>query len=148
MKNIPSVVLKLNLILIFLCSTVSFAQSEDIDVPFAYLEDVPRFPNCTEVPNEEAKECFIKEMNNHILTNFNYPKKARKQKIQGRVTVLFIINQEGDIKIYKTHTPEGCELLAEEAERIIKLLPKFKPGEQRGKPVSVSYAQPILFKLN
>lgn len=148
MKNIISVVLKLNLILIFLYSTVSFAQTEDIHVPFTNLEDVPRFPNCIEVPNEEAKECFIKEMNNHIRANFNYPEKARKRKIQGRVTVLFVINQEGILKIYDTHTPEGCELLAEEAERIIKLLPRFKPGEQRGEPVSVSYAQPILFKIN
>ena len=42
----------------------------------------------------------------------------------------------------------GCELLREEAIRIIKLLPKFKPGMQRGKAVGVSYALPINFKLN
>jgi protein TonB len=47
----------------------------------------------------------------------------------------------------KTSAPEGCELLEREASRIIQLLPKFMPGEQKGEPVSVSYAQPIMFRL-
>jgi protein TonB len=40
-----------------------------------------------------------------------------------------------------------CEILEKEAIRIISLLPKFKPGMQKGKPVKVKYAQPITFKL-
>lgn len=147
MKNILSSVMKLNLVLFLFCSTMSFAQDEEIDVPFVVLEDIPKFPNCVDVPYEDAKNCFMQEMNNHIRLNFRYPSIAKKKNIQGRVTVKFIINGEGNVINVETKAPEGCELLAEEAARIIKLLPKFKPGMQKGKPVSVSYAQPIMFKL-
>ncbi len=148
MKNIPSVVLKLNLILILWCTTISFAQEKDLDVPFAVLEEIPMFPNCINVERSEGRNCFMQEMNNHVKLNFNYPKKARKNKIQGRVTVMFLINHEGYVEITKIVSQEGNELLAQEAERIIKLLPKFKPGMLKGEPVDVMYAQPILFKLN
>jgi protein TonB len=148
MKNILSSVMKLNLILFLFCSTISLAQNEDIDVSFAVLDDVPRFPNCLEVPKEEAKNCFIQEMKNHIQANFSYPKKARRQNIQDRITVLFTIDKDGNISNIKSHALKGGDLLIEEAERIIKLLPKFKPAIQRGKAVGVSYAQPINFKLN
>lgn len=147
MKNIPSLVLKFNLILIFLCSTISFAQEKDIDVPFVVLEDIPTFSNCIGIVRSEGINCFMQEMNNHIQLNFRYPKKALKNKIEGRVTVMFVINSKGYVSNIKGHAPEGCELLAKEAERIIKLLPRFKPGMQKGKPVGVSYAQPIVFKL-
>ena len=148
MKNTISVVLKLNLILIFLCSTISFAQEKDLNVPFAVLEEVPMFPNCINVERSEGRNCFMQEMNNHIKLNFRYPKKAKKNKIQGRVTVMFLINHEGYVEITKIVAQEGTELLAEEAERIIKLLPKFKPGMLQGEPVDVMYAQPIVFKIN
>lgn len=148
MKNILFSVLKLNLILLLFCTTIGFAQDEDIDVPFAVIEDIPRFPNCYEISIKEAKECFNRELSNHIMNNFRYPKLAEKNKIQGKVLVLFLINSEGYVSILDTKTPMGCELLREEAIRIIKLLPKFKPGMQKGKPVAVSYAQPINFKLN
>ncbi|MFT7252138.1 MAG: protein TonB [Flavobacterium sp.] len=132
----------------FLTTLACFSQEEEsIDVPFAYLEEVPKFPNCLKVPNDEAKNCFIQEMNNHIKLNFRYPDKAIKDNIQGRVTVLFIIDSDGYVTNMKTHIPEGCDILALEAERILKLLPRFKPGMQKGKSVGVSYAQPIMFKL-
>ncbi|CAM3588937.1 energy transducer TonB [Flavobacterium gelidilacus] len=147
MKNIQ-LVLKLNLILFLLSSTFSFAQNQDIDVPFVVLEDIPQFDNCEITSGKEAKDCFFQMMNNHIISNFRYPKQAVKKNIQGRVTVLFVIDKNGDITNIKTHAPEGCQLLEIEAVRIIKLLPKFKPAIQRGEAVGVSYAQPINFKLN
>lgn len=61
---------------------------------------------------------------------------------------MFVIDKNGDVTNIKTKAPEGCQLLEDEAIRIVKLLPKFKPAIQRGKAVSISYAQPILFKLN
>ncbi|WP_339836684.1 energy transducer TonB [uncultured Flavobacterium sp.] len=132
----------------FLTALTCFSQEEEsIDVPFVVLEEIPMFPNCINVERSEGKNCFMQEMNNHIAQNFKYPRKAAKKNIQGRVTVMFVINYQGDIINIKTKAPVGCELLAAEAERIIKLLPKFKPGMQKGSPVSVSYAQPIVFKL-
>lgn len=136
-------------ILMFLLSESCFSQeSKNSNVPFTVLEDVPMFPNCIDVERSEGRNCFMQEMNNHIKLNFRYPKKAKKNKIQGRVTVMFLINYEGYVEITKIVAQEGTELLAEEAERIIKLLPKFKPGMFKGEPVDVMYAQPIVFKLN
>ncbi|WP_339887500.1 energy transducer TonB [uncultured Flavobacterium sp.] len=136
------------LILIFLLSVNCFSQEEEgKSVPFAVLEEIPMFPNCNDIPKSEEKNCFMQEMNNHIKLNFKYPKRAVRNNIQGRVTVRFLINHEGYVVISKTIASEGCELLSEEAERIINLLPRFKPGMQKGNPVGVFYAQPIVFKL-
>ena len=63
--------------------------------------------------------------------------------------MIFIIDKEGNVIIDKTKgsNREGSEFLEKETERIINLLPKFKPGMYKNKPVKVSYAQPIMFKL-
>jgi protein TonB len=93
---IKSIKNKLLVAFIF-CTALSFAQ-EKLIIPLAIIEDLPRFPNCINdsLNSKEAKECFNKEMTNHILLNFNYPKVAQKNKIQGRVLVTFIINSEGE----------------------------------------------------
>ena len=125
-------------------------QSSDIEiseVPFAIVEDVPIFPGCEELEMKERLACFQKKMNEHIVKNFNYPQQAQKQKIEGRVSVLFIINSKGYIEGITTKAPPGCELLEEEAIRIMTLLPKMEPGKFRGRPVNVKYAQPITFRL-
>lgn len=142
---------KIALLIFILISSLCFGQEKEIDLPVTILEDIPKFPNCINDSNDniqDSRMCFIQEMNNHIKLNFRYPSIAKKKKIQGKVIVKFIINEEGNVINIEAKAPKGCELLEEEAERIIKLLPKFKPGEQRGEPVSVSYAQPIVFKIN
>ena len=125
-----------------------FSNAND-PIPFAVLENPPRFKGCEEKSYSDAKECFMTAMNNHIKTNFTYPKEALDKDIQGRITILFDINKEGDIENLRMRGTgyEGSEFLEKEGERIIKSLPKFKPGMIEGKPVAVSYAQPIMFKL-
>ena len=70
-----------------------------------------------------------------------------EDNIQGRVSVLFVIDKDGSITNVQAKGPKGGELLEKEALRVISKLPKFKPGMQRGKPVKVKYSQPITFKL-
>jgi periplasmic protein TonB len=119
----------------------------DVEVPFAVLEDIPLFPGCEKVSRDKQKECFTEQMNKHIKKYFDYPERAKEDNIQGRVTVMFVIDKTGNVTNLRLKGPKGGELLEGEAERIIKKLPKFIPGKQRGKAVSVSYAQPIMFKL-
>jgi protein TonB len=119
----------------------------DVEVPFAVLEDIPLFPGCEKVARDKQKECFTEQMNKHIKKYFDYPSRAREDNIQGRVTVMFVIDKTGAVTNLRLKGPKGGELLEGEAERIIRKLPKFIPGKQRGKAVSVSYAQPILFRL-
>ncbi len=120
----------------------------DVEVPFAVLEDIPLFPGCEKVKGvEKQKECFNTEMNKHIKRVFRYPEKAREDGITGRATVMFVIDKTGAITNLRVKGPKNGQLLEAEAERIIRSLPKFSPGKQRGKAVSVSYSQPIMFTI-
>lgn len=123
------------------------AEELDEEVPFAVIEDVPVFPGCEGVAKNKRLECFMEQMAKHIKKNQQYPEKAMEENIQGRVSVLFIIDKDGNISNVQARGPKGGELLEKEALRVISKLPKFKPGMQRGKPVKVKYSQPITFKL-
>ena len=117
---------------------------EDIEVPFAVIENVPVFPGCEGKPKKKMKACFQKKMQEHVIKNFQYPETALEMGIQGRVSVVFVIDSKGYTTNVRSRGPD--KILEKEAERIIGLLPKMKPGKQRGKPVKVSYAVPIFFK--
>ncbi|MCF7569243.1 energy transducer TonB [Sabulilitoribacter arenilitoris] len=118
---------------------------EDVEVPFAAIENVPVFPGCEGQPKKKMKDCFQKKIQEHIVKNFKYPDVALDMSIQGRVSVIFVIDSKGHTTNVRSRGPD--KVLETEAERIIGLLPKMTPGNQRGKPVKVSYAVPIFFKL-
>lgn len=123
------------------------AEEIDEEIPFAVIEDVPVFPGCEGVAKNKRLECFMEQMAKHIKRNQQYPERAMEDNIQGRVSVLFVIDKDGSITNVQARGPKGGELLEKEALRVISKLPKFKPGMQRGKPVKVKYSQPITFKL-
>lgn len=129
-------------------STIS--DDFDVEIPFSILEDVPKFEACKDSIGQAAKTCFFLKLNEHITKNFNYPEEAFKQKIEGRTHVMFVINKLGEVEKIKVRRTRkaGSEYLEAESERIIKLLPKFIPGMQRGRLVNVSLAVPINFKLD
>lgn len=118
---------------------------ETIEVPFAVVEKVPVWPGCTGKTNAELKKCFQQNITKHLSKNFNYPERAMEMGIRGRVFVMFAIGKDGKVTGIKTRGPD--QMLEKEAARIMSLLPKMKPGEQRGKPVKVPYSIPINFKL-
>lgn len=109
------------------------------------VENFPVFPGCENLYNNETRKCFNKQMQAHIGENFRYPKQAQKKKIQGRVSIIFKINEEGIVSNIRKRGPN--EILEEEAVRIIKLIPKCKPGLKNGVPTKFSYSIPITFKL-
>ncbi len=120
-------------------------MDEDIDVPFAVIEDVPVFPGCESVAKSQLRDCFNEKMQEHIRKNFRYPEIAQEMGIQGRVSVLFTIQKDGSIGNIRLRGPD--KNLEEEARRIIERLPKMTPGKQRGRPVRVPFSIPIMFKL-
>ena len=82
-----------------------------------------------------------------INGNMQYPAEARKKGIQGRVTVQFIVDEDGHItepNIVRSVDP----FLDKEALRIIKTLPQWKPGTLKGKAVKVKYTVPVTFRLD
>jgi len=120
-------------------------EYEDIDVPFAVIEDVPIFPGCERVKKAERRNCFQEQMNKHIKRNFRYPEIAQEMGIQGRVYVNFIISKNGSITNIRMRGPD--KNLEKEAQRIIAKLPRMTPGKQRGRPVRVPFSIPITFRL-
>ena len=68
---------------------------EDISVPFAVIEDVPVFPGCEGASDKKA--CFQEMMQKHIRKNFRYPEIAQEMGVQGRVSVIFVIQKDGSI---------------------------------------------------
>jgi len=89
---------------------------------------------------EDARSKFIVE-------NIRYPEQAMKNKVQGKVFVSFIVETDGTITNVKIMRGigAGCD---EEAVRVIKLMPKWKPGEVKGKPVRTNFVIPIRFALD
>jgi TonB family protein len=83
----------------------------------------------------------------YVSDNITYPQEAKDKEIQGRVFVSFVIEKDGSVNEVKVlrSIGGGCD---EEAVRVIKGMPKWKPGKQEGKPVRVSYMMPINFKLS
>jgi len=118
---------------------------EDVDVPFAVIEDVPIFPGCERVSKSKRRECFQEKINKHIRKNFRYPEIAQEMGIQGRVYVNFIISKDGSISNIRMRGPD--KNLEKEAARIIGKLPNMTPGKQRGRPVRVPFSIPITFRL-
>jgi len=101
---------------------------------FKVVEQMPEYPG-----GEMAMMKFIQ-------SNIQYPMMEKENDIQGRVVLKFIVNEDGsvsDITVRKSLSPG----LDKEAIRLVRLLPKFKPGMQQGKAVRVEYMLPILFKL-
>ncbi|MDG2371938.1 MAG: energy transducer TonB [Flavobacteriaceae bacterium] len=121
-------------------------EYDDIEVPFAVIEDVPIYPGCEGVKKSERRNCFQQQINKHIRKVFRYPDIAQEMGIQGRVYVSFIINRDGTIGSVRMRGPD--KNLEKEAERIINKLPRMTPGRQRGRAVKVPFSIPITFKLN
>ena len=82
-----------------------------------------------------------------LSKNIQYPINAQKNHTQGRVTVQFVVNKDASIsepKIIRGVDPD----LDGEAIRVISLMPKWKPGMQKGQPVRVKYTVPVMFRLS
>lgn len=122
-------------------------ESTSSIVSFHDVDQIPLFEKCEDTPYLKQENCFRKQIFNHIQMNFQYPEKAHKAGIQGRVLVNFLIDKEGNTRITNLLSPYKGELLKAEVERIIGKLPKFIPGNHHGREVDVHYTQQITFKI-
>ncbi len=101
---------------------------------FQVVEEMPEFPG-------GMAECL-----KFLAKNIKYPTIAQENGVQGRVIVQFVVNSDGTIVdpvVMRSVDP----YLDKEALRVIKMMPKWKPGKQRGKAVRVKYTVPVTFKL-
>jgi protein TonB len=118
---------------------------EDVEVPFAVIENVPIFPGCeNQNGNNAKKQCMSDKIADFVNKKFN-TELAGDLGLTGRqrINVMFKIDKNGDITGVGARAPHPA--LEKEAARVIGLLPKMKPGKQRGKAVIVPYSLPIVF---
>ena len=106
---------------------------DDQDV-FTIVEEMPEYPG-----GEPARIKFLQD-------NVNYPPLAQKRGIQGTVYITFVIDEKGNVINAKVLRGVGGGL-DEEALRVVKKMPKWKPGKQSGKKVKVQFNMPIRFTL-
>ncbi|MBQ7494984.1 MAG: energy transducer TonB [Bacteroidaceae bacterium] len=109
-------------------------EESDDDRIFEIVEENAQFPG-----GDEA--CY-----KWLYDNIKYPAIAQEQGIQGRVFVRFVVNKDGSIvDVEVTRSPDPS--LSKEAERVIKLMPKWRPARQGNKPVRSRFNLPVMFKL-
>ncbi len=109
-------------------------EVENAEEVFAVVENMPEFPGGNV------------ELMKYLAKNLKYPAEARQKGEQGRVMVQFVVGKDGklgDIKIMRSISPA----LDAEAIRVVKAMPDWKPGTQRGQAVAVKYTIPISFSL-
>ena len=110
-------------------------EEEEEEVVFVVVESMPEFPG--------GQQALFK----YLSENVKYPVIAQENGIQGRVICQFVVNKDGSIVDVEVVRSGGDPSLDKEAVRVIKSMPKWKPGKQRGKPVRVKYTVPVNFKL-
>ena len=124
------------LAILLMVNTTAMAQNKKAanDKVYEKVEVMPEFPG-----GEQAMMQFVAD-------NVKYPQDAIDKEISGRVLVSFIVEKDGSIS--ETEVVKGigggCD---EEAIRVVKAMPKWKPGKQDGKPVRVHFMLPLTFKL-
>lgn len=109
-------------------------EDENLDQVFLIVEETASFPG--------GLSAWAKYLNKEM----KYPRQAQRMGIEGRVFVQFVVERDGsltDIQVIKG-IGAGCD---EEAVRVIKNGPKWKPGKQRGQPVRQKYTQSIQFRF-
>lgn len=107
---------------------------DDEDEVFIVVEEDPEFPG------------GLQALSQFIADNIKYPQLAKENNITGRVFVSFVVEKDGrvgQVKILRD-IGGGC---GNEAVRVVKLMPKWKPGKQRGKPVRTQFNLPVNFEL-
>jgi protein TonB len=87
-----------------------------------------------------------KAMYKYIAENIKYPEKAKKDGIEGRVFVSFIVEKDGSVSEVELlrGIGSGCD---EAALDVIRNMPQWNPGKQHGQPVRVQYRMPVKFSL-
>lgn len=127
-------------------SDIPVAKTDEVvEVDYINVEQIPLFPACVKLDKKEQRTCFQSEMTKHVRKNFSYPPDAIDLQIQGRVYVMFTIDENGRVIDLKLRGPD--HRLEAEAQRIIEKLPQFIPGKMGQKNVRVPYSLPINFVL-
>ena len=115
-------------------STNNMQTKQSDTETFRVVEVMPQFKG----GNKALKE--------YLMMNVKYPESAAKAKQQGRAVVGFVVRKDGTVSDVYIVKSTGYDVLDNEAMRVVKSMPAWEPGKQKGKPVDVKYFVPITFR--
>ena len=121
---------------------------DEIDVPFAVVDEAPIFPGCENSTSKEAmKRCFSDNVSQFVNKNFN-TNLTKQLGLKGtqRINVVFKINKEGQVVNVKSRATNPD--MEAEALRVVSSMPQMIPGKQKGENVNVLYSLPIIFQVS
>ena len=116
-------------------STNNMQTKQSDKKTFTVVEEMPEFKG------------GVSAMMEFLSMNMKYPQAAVKAKLQGRAVVGFVVRKDGTVSDVHITKSAGYAVLDEEAMRVVKAMPAWEPGKQKGKPVNVKYNVPITFRL-
>ncbi len=111
------------------------SQSNQNVYDYDQVEQAPEYPGS------------MGAMYDFLAANIKYPKDAAEQKVGGRVFVMFVVEPDGsltNVRVARKLFPS----LDDEAVRVVKTMPKWKPGMLKGRPVRVNFNLPVVFRIN
>lgn len=112
----------------------AITDMEGKDVPLRVVEELPEFPG------------GMSQMMKWLSHALRYPANAQKNRVTGTVMVSFVIEKDGSPKHFKM-VKSANEMLNQEALRVLRMMPKWKPGMNHGKPCRTVVAVPVVFAL-
>lgn len=115
-------------------TAVDNAAGQEQPIKFTVVQKIPEFPG--------GWSAFMQ----WLTKNLKYPRQAQQRKIQGMVVVSFIVNKDGTVSDVKVST-SADPLLDREALRVMKMMPKWKPGMDHNKVCRTMVAVPVVFQL-
>lgn len=121
---------------LYLTSCNNDNQTFDEDAIYGIADEEPEFPGGWTACMEYCRQ------------NMRYPETARELRIEEKLFVRFAVMKDGSIDSVEIIRSAGNQSLEEEAIRIVKTMPKWKPARHRGKVVNCWYTIPIMFKLS
>lgn len=114
-------------------STTNMQTQKSDTKDFTVVEEMPEFKGGN------------KAMMEFLMMNMKYPESAIKAKQQGKAVVGFVVKKDGTVSDVYIVKSTGYDVLDNEAMRVVKSMPAWEPGKQKGKPVDVKYFVPITF---
>lgn len=137
MKTVFTILFVINSCFLFSQTTTNTTQDSLKEEIYFIVEEMPEYPG------------GIKAFSEYFKSNLKYPNSANEKGIQGTSFFKFVITKDGNIdNVTVLKGMPNCPECDEEAIRVIKSLPKFKPGKQNGKPVNVWWNLPIRYTIN
>ena len=115
-------------------STTNMQTQKSATKTFTVVEVMPKFKGGN------------KAMMEFLMMNMKYPESAVKAKQQGKAVVGFVVKKDGTVSDVYIVKSTGYDVLDNEAMRVVKSMPAWEPGKQKGKPVDVKYFVPITFR--